>query len=63
MNADLTALIRLQETRDRIGALTERIESEIPARIAELETELRILRQQVDDGQAAIEAARKKTIT
>ena len=60
MNADLEALIRLQQTRDRITSLTTRIESEIPTHIAELETALREVRDRVEEGQFAIEGAQKE---
>jgi predicted nucleic acid-binding Zn-ribbon protein len=60
LNADLEALIRLQKTRDRIATLTTRIETEIPAHIAELETELRGVRERVDAGHVAIETARRE---
>jgi len=60
LNADLEALIRLQQTRDRISSLTTRIESEIPTHIAELETALREVRDRVEEGQFAIEGARKE---
>jgi len=60
LNADLEALIRLQQTRDRITSLTTRIESEIPTHIAELETALREVRDRVEEGQSAIEGARKE---
>ncbi|MFQ5768377.1 MAG: zinc ribbon domain-containing protein [Acidobacteriota bacterium] len=59
MNADLEALIRLQQTHDHIAELTSRIEHEIPDRIAELESSLREVRQQLDTEQLAIEAAQK----
>ncbi len=60
MNADLEALIRLQEIRDRITTLTHRIETEIPAHIAELETELRQVKDRVEAGQADIQAAQRE---
>jgi predicted nucleic acid-binding Zn-ribbon protein len=62
LNADLEALIRLQQTRDRITSLTTRIESEIPTNIAELETALREIRERVDEGQSVIEAAQKERL-
>jgi predicted nucleic acid-binding Zn-ribbon protein len=60
LNADLRALIRLQQTRDRITSLTTRIETEIPTHIAELETALREIRERVEEGQSAIEVAQKE---
>ena len=57
MNADLEALIRLQETHDRIARLTYRIETEIPQHIAEIETELQVVREAVDAARGIIEKA------
>lgn len=57
MNADLEALIRLQETHDRITRLTHRIETEIPRHIAEIETELQVVREAVDAARGIIEKA------
>lgn len=60
MNADLAALIRLQDTRDGIAALTVRIEKEIPARVAELETELRAAEERFERERTIIETARRE---
>ncbi|MFQ5670596.1 MAG: zinc ribbon domain-containing protein [Acidobacteriota bacterium] len=60
MNADLEALIRLQETNDHIRTLTTRIETEIPRHIAELESELRGVRDRVEAGEAAIQEAQRE---
>jgi predicted nucleic acid-binding Zn-ribbon protein len=57
LNADLEALIRLQETHDRIARLTYRIETEIPQHIAEIETELQVVREAVDAARGIIEKA------
>jgi predicted nucleic acid-binding Zn-ribbon protein len=57
LNADLEALIRLQETHDRIARLTYRIETEIPQHIAEIETELQVVREAVDGARDIIEKA------
>jgi predicted nucleic acid-binding Zn-ribbon protein len=60
LNADLQSLIRLQQARDRINTLTQRIEIEIPSRVAELETELTTVRQRLEEEQAGMDAARKE---
>ncbi|MFQ5718511.1 MAG: zinc ribbon domain-containing protein [Acidobacteriota bacterium] len=60
MNADLEALVNLQDTHDQIAVLTARIDIEIPGHIAEIETELRLVRERVEEGRAAIEAARRE---
>ena len=57
MNADLEALIRLQETHDFIARLTYRIETDIPRHIAEIETELQVVREAVDAARGIIEQA------
>lgn len=60
LNADLEALIRLQATHDRIAALTHRIETEIPEHIAELETELREVKDRFEAARGDIEGARRE---
>lgn len=55
MNADLEALIHLQETRHKITALTHRIETEIPEHIAVVESELRVVSEAVDAARGTIE--------
>ncbi|MCZ6600369.1 MAG: C4-type zinc ribbon domain-containing protein [Acidobacteria bacterium] len=57
MNADLEALIHLQETHHKITALTYRIETEIPEHIAVVESELRVVREAVDASRGTIEQA------
>jgi len=55
LNADLEALIHLQETHHKIAALTYRIEIEIPEHIAEVERELRVVSEAVTASRGAIE--------
>jgi len=55
LNADLEALIHLQETHHKIAALTYRIETEIPEHIAEVESELRVVSESVNAARGAIE--------
>jgi predicted nucleic acid-binding Zn-ribbon protein len=57
LNADLEALIRLQETHNRIARLTYRIETEIPHHISGIETELQVVREAVDAARGIIERA------
>jgi hypothetical protein len=57
LNADLEALIHLQETHHKITALTYRIETEIPEHIAVVESELRVVSEAVDASRGTIEQA------
>jgi hypothetical protein len=63
LNADLEALVHLQETHHKIAALTYRLDTEIPEHIAVVESELRVVRDAVDAARTTIaksEAARAR---